>query len=467
MKRALRNLAALLIGDLGSRALGFLVTAYLARVLDPSGFGLINIGFSVLGYLVLAASPGMHLVETRNAATMEGNSRERVQAILSLRSFLALGAWCVGSILTLLLPLDSTTRTIIILSSASLIPLALSLDWFFHGKEQFALISTVKVVNALVYGIAAYVLVESPDHVSWVPIAFAVGNVAASLLYLYQYRRRFGTLHLMWRVHDWKDILRRNVPVGLSVLLAHSTLNLPPIVVGVFLSNADAGMLSAALKVVFVLLMIDRILHALFFPVAARHLSARNAEGASLVSTVGKLVLAVLLPMTVCAYLLSPVAISFVFGENYSRATALLQILLGYFLLTVVNTVFVCALIGSGHEREYVRAVNIGSGVLTVAIVVGTLLFGTTGTAVGIVLGELGTVMLMMRGAHRVLGVSISAIVRPPAAAGLLMGMGAWATADQHLAVQLVAACIAYSIGAVAFRVFERRELEVLRERFV
>jgi PST family polysaccharide transporter len=467
VKRPLRNLVAFLAGDLGSRLIGFFITAYLARVLDTAGFGLINIGFSVLGYLMLLGTPGIHLIETRNAAAADGASPERVQAIVSLRALLA-GVLIAGTaVVTHALPLDAQARMVVLFSVASLLPLALSLDWFFHGKEQFNLMSTAKVLSAACYGIAVIVLVHSPEEILWVPIAFALGNAAASVLFLRRYRKQFGTMRLSWQPALWKTILRSNVPVGLSVFLAQSTVNLPPIVVGWLVSNADAGVFSAALKVVFVLLMLDRILHALFLPVATRYFTSRDAQAVRLLQTVVKATLALLLPVTMCAVLLAPTAIEMIFGQRYAEAAPLLQILLGYFFLTVLNTVFVCVLVGSGHEKEYTVAVNVGSGVLVLAILVGTLLFGSTGTAVAIVAGELLIVTLMARSVARIVNVSLFRSLAAPAGAAFVMLAGIALTLSQHLVVQLVAGVALFVAAAIALRVLEKEEIRFLLERFV
>ncbi len=465
MKRPLRNLIALLAGDLGSRIIGFLITAYLARVLDTAGFGLINIGFSVLGYLMLLGTPGIHLIETRNAAASESSRPDRVRAILSLRAVLA-ALLIVGTAMATL-PLESFTRMVVLLSSASLLPLALSLDWFFHGKEQFGVLSSAKVLSALFYGVVVFLLVHGPDDLLWVPMAFALGNAAASVFFLSRYRMQFGAIRLAWEPAVWKGILRSNVPVGLSVFLAQSTVNFPPIVVGWLVSTADAGLFSAALKVVFVLLMLDRILHALFLPVATRYFSAREQRAPELLHIVIKGTLALLIPLTMCAVLLAPTAIEMIFGARYAAAVPLLQILLGYFFLTVLNTVFVCTLVGSGHEEEYTVAVTIGSGVLVLAIVVGTVLFGTVGTAAAIVAGELLMVSVMMRYVTATLQVSIVRPMLPPAAAALVMIGGVALTLSQHLVVQIATGLGLFLAAAIVLRVLKKEEFRFLRERFV
>ncbi|MER3524694.1 MAG: hypothetical protein C4326_11715 [Ignavibacteria bacterium] len=467
MKPSLNKLIAFLAGDVGSRAIGFVITAYLARVLDTGGFGVVNIGFSVLGYLMLLGTPGIHLIETRNAAAAEGMHSERVQAILSLRLVLAVALILGAAVLAALLPMEAGSRRVVVLSTFSLVPLALSLDWFFHGKEQFWVMSAAKVLSAATFGTAGFIVVRSAEDVAWVPIAFALGNTAAAIFFLIQYRSQFGPLRLMWRLPLWKQIVGSNVPVGMSVFLAQSTVNLPPIVVGWLVSSAAAGLFSAALKVVFVLLMIDRVVHALLLPVTSRAFTGRGENAAVLLVTVTKGILVLLFPLTTCAVLLASPAVTLIFGEQYAAAAPVLQILLAYFLLTVLNTVLVCALIGSGREKAYTLAVTIGSALSVLASVFGTLLFGIGGTAWGMVAGELLTVVLMVRAVRRVVGGVIVRALLAPSAAATATTLGLVLMPAQHVAVQCVMAIVLFSVFAFVFRVLKKEERQLLQGRFV
>lgn len=129
MKRPLVNLLSLLTGDLGSRLIGFFISVYLARVLEPTGFGLLNVGLAVLGYLQLAGSPGIQVLETRNAAAFVEVNRERVNAVLSVRLVLAIGLLALSTLVVFAFVADDLTRQVILMFSLAVIPLALMLDW--------------------------------------------------------------------------------------------------------------------------------------------------------------------------------------------------------------------------------------------------------------------------------------------------------------------------------------------------
>jgi O-antigen/teichoic acid export membrane protein len=271
LKPPLRNALLLFSGDAGGRLLGFLVTVYLARVLAPSSFGVINVGFAVLGYLGLIGSPGIQILEARNVAVTTSVNTARVGAVLSLRLFLAMGLLTATALCTNVIVRSGEMRDVIVLTTGSLVPLALLLDWFFQGKEKFAVLTFSRILNYLVYGGAVLLLVRSAGDIRMSPVAFGLGNLAGAGTLLAVYLRRYGALELRWQPSAWKEVVRRGVPVGFAVFLGQSSTNLPPLVIGILLTNFDVGMYSAAMKLVFLLLMLDRIFNAQYLPLLSRY----------------------------------------------------------------------------------------------------------------------------------------------------------------------------------------------------
>ena len=466
MKRPLKNLLALAAGDLGSRLLGFLINVYLARVLLPSAFGVMNIGLSVLGYLALVASPGMQVLEARNSALVAGADEQRVNSVLSLRLVLALGCVVVTGIASLLLISPAEVRESVILFALCLLPMAMFLDWFFQGKEQFTTLSIAKLITYGCYGIIVLLFVHSKDDIVWIPLGLTAGYTLATL-FLFGAFRRFGAFAFVWRPDEWRRILAGSVPVGVASFLAQSAINLPPLALGWFVATAQAGVFSAALKVVFAMLMLDRLLNALLLPVLTRYASAKREELSFLLSVVVKSVLALTLPLTVGSALLAAPIITVIFGSSYGDAAVLLQILMGYFLFTVLNSVCVCTLIAFQKEKEYTSALNTGSLVLVTGILAGTLLGEAQGAALGVVLGEGVTLALMVVRANATIRLPLLRLLLAPLGATLAMGAVVLALREQPAALQALLGIIAFIMIMIVTRGIDAREIQFLRERLV
>lgn len=467
MKRPFRNLLSLSSGDLGSRMIGFAVSVYLARVLEPTGFGLMSVGLSVLGYLQLAGSPGIQVLETRNAAALAVVDQTRVSAVLSLRFVLAAGLWILTACVVSLLMPHTVAGYVIALFALSLFPYALTADWFFQGREDFLTIGISRVLQFSVYGVAVVLLVHGAEDVNLAAIAFVTGTAVAAAVLWGVYVHRWGALRPVWSLSVWKDILARGLPVGAAMFLAQSVTNLPPLAIGYFSSTVEVGLFSSAMKLVFLLLIIDRLFNSLFLPVVSRYFSLRPGELNILVGTTLRVVLAVVIPLTVAGIMGSGPAMTALFGAGYEQGSVILQMLMCYFGLTVLNSVFVCILIGSGHENEYTRTLTWGSTVLCFAVVAGTVWFGARGAACGVACGELVTMGLMMKESAKVISVPLGGIVLPPIIAGICMAGSGFALGGAGLVPAIVLSLLVFTVVQILLKGITIREIQFLRERFV
>jgi O-antigen/teichoic acid export membrane protein len=230
---------------------------------------------------------------------------------------------------------------------------------------------------------------------------------------------------------------------------------------------AGAGQLSAALKLIFALLMLDRALNALLLPVMSRYASTRPGDLPALIGVVGRTTLLVGLPITVLGIILAPWLVPLVFGAGYGEAVLLFQILLPYVGMTLLSSTYVVVLLAAGKERLYTRLMLAATGILVVLVVVLTVMFGPAGAAWGVLGGEACALVLLARAAHTMSGVPpASILVRPiavslPMIACLLLPplVAPPAAAAIALALFLAALLIAGKGGRSDFR--------YLRERFL
>jgi len=461
------NLLSLLSGDLGSRLIGFFVSVYLARVLEPTGFGLMNLGLAVLGYLQLASSPGIQILETRNAAAFAEVDQERVSAVLSLRLILSAVLWITAAGLAFMFVSDNVTRNIILLFALVVFPYALMLDWFFQGKEAFPAVGASRFVQYLIYGTIVFLAVHGAKDVQITAIAFGAGTLAAVGVLWNVYRRRWGTVRFRWSPAVWKDIFVKGLPVGGAMFLAQSVTILPPVAIGLFSSVGNIGLFSSAMKIVFLLLLVDRLFNALFLPVVTRYMSSQADEVGRLVQTTIKVLSALIIPLAIAGTIMGGDVIAIVFGGRYEEAVPLLDILIGYFALTVLNSVFVCVLIGSGREKEYTRMATWGSMALCIAVIACTALFGVRGAAYAVVFGELLIVTLMMREARKVVAVSLTTILARPLVAGACMIGTALSFRELNSLALTAISLLVFAIVIVLLKGLSARELRFLREKFL
>jgi O-antigen/teichoic acid export membrane protein len=84
-----------------------------------------------------------------------------------------------------------------------------------------------------------------------------------------------------------------------------------------------------------------------------------------------------------------------VFGETFSGSIIVFQVLIGNFLLTLLNSVFTYTLIAMNREKIYTASLLAGMIVFLTSIPVLTDLYGSAGSAAALVLFELTCFLIM------------------------------------------------------------------------
>ena len=135
------------------------------------------------------------------------------------------------------------------------------------------------------------------------------------------------------------------------------------------------GQYNAAMKLIFLLLILDRIVNAVFLPAVTRMIVRNRSEAEKLVDVGLRVLLVVGIAAMICGILLAPYAVVWVFGSSYGGGIIVFQILLIYVMLTLLNSIVVCALVGAGGDRMYAGVITAGTIALAVFLLVLTPLW--------------------------------------------------------------------------------------------
>jgi O-antigen/teichoic acid export membrane protein len=407
MKRISKNVVSIVGSDIARRLMGFFTIAYLARKVGVADFGAINIGFTILSYALLVSSAGLSSFGVR--AIARGESSTLVNIVTTIKLISSSGAFILIALLAVVFIADDQMTALVILFCLSLFPGAFLIDWYYQGKERMGVIGAVRIISAMLYLLLVLIFVHSPADILWVAVASVCGDIIATLVLWIYYRRREGGSKLYLSLQGWRSLIRQSLPIGGGSMLAAFSVNLPLIVLGVFLSNSDAGIFSAASKLVFFLLMIDRVLGTILLPASSRmHTQAPGVLPSSLGYAL-KWIMIIAVPVCAGGTILADRIIPLVFGAQYLPSVGVFRILIWFFLSTTLHTVYTSGLIAVGQEKLYALIMMMSAGLYLFSVVILTLIFGTQGTAMAMVLSEAATVVYMQYRLRRFIAVPFPA----------------------------------------------------------
>ncbi|OLD68044.1 MAG: hypothetical protein AUI33_09930, partial [Ignavibacteria bacterium 13_1_40CM_2_61_4] len=428
--------------DAGRRVLGFFTIALLARRLAPPDFGVITIGFTVLSYATMLAAGGLGAFGIR--AVARGEASLEVSSVIGARLMNSIIAFFLVG-LSLIFIANRTTALLVLCFSISLIPNAFLLDWYFQGKEAMSRVGVARTASAATYLILAALLVRSPADLIWVAAA--------------SYRRLNPTKRLRPSFTEWKSLTLSAFPLGLGSILAQASVNLPPLVIGIMLTNADVGIYSAAAKLVGFLLMIDRVIATLLLPASARSFSRSAAALSEVLSGSLKLMIIVGLPLSIGGTILAPRILPLVFGIQYASSGPVFGILTWFVFATLFHTLCTTGLIAIGQEKIYTRSMAIGAAVTVCSTLVLTAWFGVVGSAAAVVCSELVTVVIMLRQLRNFVRLEIPRYgVKSLAAAGAMAAV-LWPLASANLSISVPSGLLVYTLVLIATRAISGTEI--------
>lgn len=383
-----QKIAHIFTGDIISRGIAFFSSVYLARVLGTEGFGLISIAMAYLGYLVFFADFGLFNIASREVARNELKRNYRISELLVLRIFMSLLVLVIGwSALPFIIQdgqLLSLTRGFML----ALIPHAFLVEWYFIGRQLYKINALSNIIKNAVYLVLILLFVQSIDHVEQLPLYYVSGLVAAAIilfiLFLKENPLQLGIrgFHILW------DGIKAALTVGSGSFFAQVIQMFPPIAIGYFLSNSDAGEYSAASRLIIIGMMLDRIFVQLLIPNLSKQWS-ENEELATLnMDYTMRLMLVLGSMVSIGLFLGAPDFIVWVFGSSYTNSIPIVLVLSFFLFFTFQNSLFSQGLIALGKDLDYLKATSIGGGLALILIAAGASKFGVIAVAAAVVLSE-------------------------------------------------------------------------------
>lgn len=400
MKRTAKNALFLFTGEIATRLLGFLVSTLLARRLNIASFGQVAFAFSVMSYGIILTKFGLLTVGIREASQNRNVVPVLVNNMLTIR--LVLGLVAAVGIAVFAVCFRPEVKWLLVVSAGVVLLQSLFLDWLFVALEKMGFLAlTHFLINAL-YLVLVATFVKGDRSLSAVPVAYAIAMFAAVLLLLSVYIANFRMPRLSLDPSIWRKLMFQSWPVGLAEVLTQIYVNFGVVGLSLLRSDDEAGLYAASHRLVFFLLMLDRVLQTLFLPLVSRIYAAKPDQLAELLGTAIRLVISLGLPLAVAFAMLSKPLLGLIFGARFAPASTTLSILVWFLPLSLLSTLAGYLLLAAGKERIFLSNTVIGVSLAIAISLPGILFLGPSAAAIAMVVGEMAILVLMARQALRI-----------------------------------------------------------------
>jgi len=387
-------------GNLISKLLMFAANIWIANRLLDAAYGSVSVAFTIVNYIALVLFIGLDTITTREAAGAAPQHLRRLAGELGVIR-LCLVALAIGLTLIIALCLPAPAGGLTGLYALSFVPLVLYAVNLFYGVEWSWPITAYFIGGRVVYCVLVCALVHTTRDAAAVPIAFALALCAENVFLFLLWQRRYGVEHPL-RPRTLSPHWRAAVPVTASAafLLLHE--NAGVLAVFVLCGAAATGVYAAAYRLVYIAVSLTGLLSYVFLARFTRVLRDQPAAARGLFRgvIVGALVSGAV--ASVAGVLLARPVVHFLYDPVYQPSAAIIVILAWQMMAAPARVIAYQTLNACGMQRRIVPWCAGCAAVSVSAVVLGCLWAGAPGAAMGTVAGELGSMVVLVLAADRI-----------------------------------------------------------------
>jgi len=458
-RRILKNFISLSGANIICKALAFISTAYLARVLSAEGFGILGFAQAVIVYFQLLLNQGLDTYGTREIARNSKDIPRYVNNILTIRLVLSILSYSLLALLTFLIPKPMIVKGAILILGLKLFEIAFNIKWVFQGTERMEWIGISRIIQQLLFVAGVLLLIKKPEQILSVP-TLQVGTGAVGVVaLLYIYRKGTGKIKFEIDIPFWKKIFIQSIPMAASYLLIQIYLNFDMLLLGFTHSDRTVGLYNAAYRVITIINIFGLYYFTTIFPNISRMYISSRDRMRQLLSKSLKNVILIAVPLCVGGTILARPMITFIFGNDFAMSELPFKILIWNVAVIWISLHYGNTLIACNRQKQYLVGVTIGAVSNIILNVIFIPRYGMTAAAITTVFSELIVLWFMYLRLNAILRLSFLKLLPKPLLASAIMGTVLYFLPGWHVAALVAIGSLVYFPGAVAVGALKREEL--------
>lgn len=370
-----------------SKGVSLITIAYLARVIEPQGFGVIGFATAFLSYFGLLVNLGFDTLGTREVARDNDRIKKYVDNIITIRLIMAVAGYIIFAVIVSMLDKPQLVKSVLFITGLGLFANAFLLNWVFQGIERMEVIALRQILASLFNLLGVLLLVHNSDDLLWAVSVTVFSNIINTIWMGAVYVKHFGMPGFDFDLPFWKDMFRSALPLAFSSFMIAIYYNMDMVMLGFMRNETEVGYYSAAYKVLMLGLIPSGIILSSFFP----QLSIANGNRNRTISLMKKYSTAMFIIsgfISVIGIAYASDIINLIFGKEFYQSIILLQILMINTLFVYINTTYGNPLLAWDKERPYTFAIATGAISNIVLNFVFIPPYGALGAAIATVASE-------------------------------------------------------------------------------
>lgn len=376
-----RDFGILSGGHVAVKVIGFIVFAFLARTLDPEGYGAVEyvVGLSV--FFATLVDGGLGAVGMRRIARKPDDLPALAAQVPVARLGLALVSVPLMVLVAAPATHDRTARNLVWLFALSLLAAPWRQDWLLQATERMSQAMLAQLLRVVIFGLIVLALVRDPSDILAVGWAEIAALSAMSLYCVAQQQSRIAPFRLRPPVTGFAGLAKEGAMVGFGNMVWAANQYAPLLLVASFVGGMETAWFAAANRMIASALTFSNLYHFNLYPAIARATVKDRDELASILAASFRVVAwggtAVALALTLVA---EPLCV-LLFGNRFGSASTMLMVMAWMVPVALLSGHARWSLVAAGHQSRVVYAQIAGLIAISVLGIPSVLLLGGRGAA--------------------------------------------------------------------------------------
>jgi PST family polysaccharide transporter len=341
----------LFAGEVVSKLCVFAAFAYLARVLGPSGFGLIELALSITLFFVMAVDGGLGSYGARMVSADPDAAPRLLAQITAVRALAAILAYIPLLLGSLFYGMPGAGMLAVYGLAVFFVPFFN--QWLFQGLRVMHLVAAATTLRNLVFALVVFAAVGPGADLRVVAAAEVTGVAALAIFTTVVITRVLHVrVDVAGLVRGARRMLAHSWPLGASEVTWAALWYSPTIVLGLQASNEEMAWLAGPLRIVLALHTFVWLYFFNLLPALSRALVTGRGDWRSLTRRSLRTSMWLACLVALVGMLFAPLIVQAVYGPAYARAALPLQIVIWMIPLAWFSGHFRYSLIAAGEQRS-------------------------------------------------------------------------------------------------------------------
>lgn len=465
-RRIAKNTISLLISQIISYGLNFIVLIFTARYLGAEGFGILSFGLAFTGILGVFTDLGTNTLITREVSRDKSLEKKYFGNLLTIKIILSiLTVLLIILIINILNYPQYVVNTVYVLSFFILFSTFWQMFYaFFQAHEKMEYQSVGNILNSILLTLGVFLAINNKLDVLGFALVYLIVSIIVSAYCFYIYRKHFVISKPKFDFNFWKKIIKDALPLSFSFIFVVLAFKIDVVILSMLKGDLAVGYYTASYRLMESLMFFPTVFSVAVFPVLSNfYLSNKNSFKIIYQRSLKYLII-LGLPIAVAVTILANKLIILFYGSGFSESVIVLQIIIWAVPILFLTYIFRTILVSINKQVLLLKITFISFFINIILNLILISYLSYIGAAIVTVVTEAVTFIISFYYLSKFINkIKEPKIILNPLIASIIMGLFIICL-DINIFALIILSVIIYFTVIVLLKTFSKEDLEIFNQ---